>query len=76
MMIREDGSCSTKGCHGFAVAPGGQCHDCLEEGHEPYSARCRRCGTEVIEFTMPYCPGCEGDGDFPDPFDTTDTQQN
>jgi len=56
--------CSKPGCESFAVRPGGRCHDCLEDDHEPAMVTCKRCKSKVNEFTVPYCPTCKTTGDF------------
>lgn len=40
------------------------CHDCLEDAHEPLMCRCKRCGNDVIEYQVPYCPHCKKRGDW------------
>ncbi|WP_139046267.1 hypothetical protein [Vibrio sp. S234-5] len=57
--------CSTPNCGNFAVT-GGKCHDCLEDANEPVAFKCKRCGTPVIEYTIPYCPTCKSRSDFED----------
>jgi rubrerythrin len=57
--------CSTQNCGNFAVS-GGKCHDCLEAVNEPVAFKCKRCGTPVIEYTIPYCPTCKSRSDFED----------
>lgn len=57
--------CSTPICGNFAVN-GGKCHDCLDYANGPVAFKCKRCGTPVIEYRVPYCPTCKSLSIFED----------